>query len=103
PPPRVPVKFSPPAHTLQLLHRSPSGLSNGSSTLDTSPTDIARRRRPIPKSPHRCTPSEDNSGGRFERDFVEVNEVGRGEFGRVIKARWKHGGEDGEVFAIKKS
>jgi mitosis inhibitor protein kinase SWE1 len=40
--------------------------------------------------------------GRFERDFAEVDELGSGEFGRVIKAKWKRGGSE-EMFAIKKS
>lgn len=39
--------------------------------------------------------------GRFERDFVEIDEIGRGEFGRVMKARYKQGSQ--EVFAVKKS
>ncbi|CAL1707700.1 unnamed protein product [Somion occarium] len=39
--------------------------------------------------------------GRFERDFVEIDELGRGEFGRVMKARYKQGSQ--EVFAVKKS
>lgn len=38
--------------------------------------------------------------GRFERDFVEVDELGVGEFGRVIKAALRKGGD---VFAIKQS
>jgi len=40
--------------------------------------------------------------GRFDRDFVEVDEVGRGEFGQVIKVQCKSG-DDTEVYAIKKS
>jgi len=36
------------------------------------------------------------------RDFVEVDEVGSGEFGKVIKVRCK-GGREGEMFAVKKS
>jgi len=39
---------------------------------------------------------------RFEREFIELAEVGSGEFGKVIKARRKVG-NDSEVFAIKKS
>ncbi|KAI0790739.1 hypothetical protein C8Q75DRAFT_806130 [Abortiporus biennis] len=39
--------------------------------------------------------------GRFERDFVEIDELGRGEFGRVMRARYKQGSK--EVFAVKKS
>lgn len=39
--------------------------------------------------------------GRFERDFIEIDELGRGEFGRVMKARYKQGSK--EVFAVKKA
>jgi mitosis inhibitor protein kinase SWE1 len=38
--------------------------------------------------------------GRFEREFVEIDEVGSGEFGRVIKVRRKG---HAEIFAVKKS
>ena len=41
--------------------------------------------------------------GRLERDFVEVDEVGKGEFGKVSKVQRKRDGKDGEVFAVKKS
>ena len=39
--------------------------------------------------------------GRFELNFIEIDELGRGEFGRVMKARYKQGSK--EVFAVKKS
>lgn len=45
---------------------------------------------------------EHEQPGRFERDFVEVDEIGAGEFGRAMKVRYKHG-RGGAVFAIKKS
>ncbi|KAF9501834.1 hypothetical protein BDN71DRAFT_1438533 [Pleurotus eryngii] len=41
--------------------------------------------------------------GRYERDFMELDEVGSGEFGRVIKVRRKDGGQDGKRYAIKQS
>jgi len=44
----------------------------------------------------------DGKPGRFERDFVVDDEVGSGEFGKVIKVHYKNG-IDSEVFAIKKS
>ena len=40
--------------------------------------------------------------GRLERDFIEVDEIGFGEFGSAIKVRFKHA-LDGQVFAVKKS
>ena len=44
---------------------------------------------------------EDEQPGRFERDFDEIEEVGSGEFGKVIKVRSKTG--DDNLYAIKKS
>ena len=40
--------------------------------------------------------------GRFERDFVEIEEVGSGEFGKVIKVQ-RQGGDDAKLYAVKKS
>lgn len=39
---------------------------------------------------------------RFERDFVALDEIGHGEFGRVLKARLK-GDDQSQVFAVKQS
>lgn len=47
-------------------------------------------------------PRQESQPGRFERDFVQIDEVGSGEFGQVIKVRIK-GGDEHKVFAIKKS
>ncbi|TFY52403.1 hypothetical protein EVJ58_g10038 [Rhodofomes roseus] len=49
-----------------------------------------------------------SSRGRFDRDLIEVDEVGKGEFGRVMKVRYKDGafagrGKGGELYAVKKS
>lgn len=46
-------------------------------------------------------PSGEERPGRFERDFVEIDELGRGEFGRVMKARYKE--SMSVMFAVKKS
>jgi len=43
-----------------------------------------------------------SDAGRFEKEFVEVEQVGSGEFGRVMKVRAKHGRED-KVWAVKRS
>lgn len=40
--------------------------------------------------------------GKFKRDFDEVEEIGSGEFGKVMKVKSKNG-SDGEVSAIKRS
>ena len=46
--------------------------------------------------------TEDEQPGRFERDFTEIEEVGSGEFGKVIKVQSKS--EDSDIlYAIKKS
>lgn len=55
------------------------------------PGSAIRGRLPIPSS--------DEHPGRFEREFVEIDELGHGEFGRVIKARYK---DSNVVFAVKK-
>ncbi|KAG6836851.1 hypothetical protein H0H93_002292 [Arthromyces matolae] len=47
-------------------------------------------------------PDEARHASRFERDFIVDEEIGSGEFGKVIKVRSKSGG-DNEVYAVKKS
>jgi mitosis inhibitor protein kinase SWE1 len=47
-------------------------------------------------------PFAEEQPSRFEHDFVEVGEVGSGEFGKVIKVRLKDG-DDSEVYAVKQS
>jgi len=41
--------------------------------------------------------------GKFEREFVEIGEVGSGEFGKVMKVRRKGAGPEQEAWAVKKS
>ncbi|EJD02900.1 uncharacterized protein FOMMEDRAFT_20109 [Fomitiporia mediterranea MF3/22] len=41
--------------------------------------------------------------GRFEREFVEVDKIGSGEFGSAIKVRYKHDSQGDRVYAVKKS
>ncbi|KAH9855156.1 hypothetical protein C2E23DRAFT_814673 [Lenzites betulinus] len=48
-------------------------------------------------------PSEEERPGRFEREFVEIDEVGSGEFGRVLKVRYKDESHGDTVYAVKKS
>ncbi|KAI0371183.1 hypothetical protein BV20DRAFT_1051922 [Pilatotrama ljubarskyi] len=48
-------------------------------------------------------PSEEEKPGRFAREFVEIDEVGSGEFGRVLKVRYKDASRGSTVFAVKKS
>jgi mitosis inhibitor protein kinase SWE1 len=55
-----------------------------------------------PRTSFPCQFPEAPQPGRFERDFVQIDEVGSGEFGEVIKVQVK-GGNEHEIFAIKKS
>jgi hypothetical protein len=45
--------------------------------------------------------------GRFEREFVEIGELGSGEFGKAMKVRRQDGGSkpgtSGDITAVKKS
>lgn len=46
----------------------------------------------------------DSPIGRFERDFIEVDRIGSGEFGSVIKVRYKDARKNGDrVYALKRS
>ncbi|PFH50883.1 hypothetical protein AMATHDRAFT_60204 [Amanita thiersii Skay4041] len=87
--------------------RTSSGSSAGSITSLNSPT---KRARPITNT-KRLSPRSISSVrrivneeqiGHFERHFIEIDELGSGEFGKVIKVRRK-GSDDHEVYAIKKS
>ncbi|KXN85340.1 Mitosis inhibitor protein kinase wee1 [Leucoagaricus sp. SymC.cos] len=113
PKPRIPAMFSqaPQLSFKPTSARSASGSSN-SSTVTISPTD---RSRHLAISGSRCTVprarsatgrssefTAEEQSGRFGREFVELAEVGCGEFGKVIKVRRKTG-DDSEVCAIKKS
>ncbi|OSD04065.1 hypothetical protein PYCCODRAFT_1365090 [Trametes coccinea BRFM310] len=64
-------------------------------------------RQSHPQAPSRAgrlpAPSDEEKPGRFEREFVEIDEVGSGEFGRVLKVRYKDFSRGDTVFAIKKS
>nr|VWO98310.1 Map kinase [Ganoderma boninense] len=48
-------------------------------------------------------PTDEEAPGRFLRDFVEVDELGSGEFGRAMKVRYKDLTRGNDVFAVKKS
>jgi mitosis inhibitor protein kinase SWE1 len=116
-PSRLSTQFSPAKNTIKFMtQRSVSGSSSSSAAILNSPS--ARRQLPISgtvsaqqtqahKRPNispvqRLPEPERPQSGRFERDFVEDDEVGSGEFGKVMKVRYKSGRE-GEVFAVKKS
>ena len=86
------------------------------STLPTSETPMKRpafNRHNIYEHHHRPSPrpsfavlqrplTQHELPGRFEADFVTVDSIGTGEFGKALKVRYKRGDES-ELFAIKKS
>jgi mitosis inhibitor protein kinase SWE1 len=45
---------------------------------------------------------EEERPDKFERDFDEIEEIGSGEFGKVMKVKSKNG-SDGIVSAVKRS
>lgn len=102
--PRLPVQFPSTTNKLSPI-RSTSGSSNSSTATLNSPS-IPSSRRLLTGStlrPRRLSePFCEGQPGRFEQDFVVDDEVGSGEFGKVIKVHYKNG-DDHEVFAVKKS
>ena len=63
-------------------------------------------RPPIPRlsaSHSSLRASDDAQPGRFLREFVEVDELGSGEFGKAMKVRYKDANRGEAVFAVKKS
>ncbi|KAF9565559.1 hypothetical protein CPC08DRAFT_683679 [Agrocybe pediades] len=111
PKPRIPPHLSPSSEN-KGFPRSASGSSSGSFTALNSPTNgkkatttSAGAGRPSIATTRRLSEpvfsfSEEPQTGRFDREFEEIEEVGSGEFGRVIKVRSK---KDDAVYAIKKS
>lgn len=124
PPPRIPnlqLSASKPGR-LSSDQRSASSSSNSTIGSPTSPRFFKSGRRPPGPSPLKqrtciwyaqSVMSGDECPGKFERDFDVLDEdLGSGEFGRVLKVRRKAGdGEhlgirnvkDDDLYAIKKS
>ena len=48
-------------------------------------------------------PSDEERPGRFAQEFLEIDELGSGEFGRAMKVRYKDPARGDDVFAVKKS
>lgn len=110
--PRVPTHISPTATTqLHVSSEKPGSRSSSNSSEVTlnSPT-LIRRQVPgttsqrLPVSPlHQYTaPAGNEKLGRFEKEFVEIDQIGSGEFGKVLKVRSKNGPSEG-VSAVKRS
>lgn len=125
PPPRIPAQFSPLNKNLRIAsdQRSISSSSTSTSTVNspTSPrfyhptASVKRRNGPSPFKPRysNVTVSSDERPGKFEADFAVIDDdLGSGEFGRVLKVRRivaddeefiSMTSKDENVFAVKKS
>ncbi|KAG0701357.1 hypothetical protein DFH29DRAFT_927493 [Suillus ampliporus] len=107
----------PAARTLNVETTGSRSSSNSSAISLNSPT-IARHLPSKSSATHLHSPLGPRSrkmsnvehvrnvsdAGRFEKEFVEVEQVGSGEFGKVMKVRAKHGrGLEDTVWAVKRS
>ena len=111
--PRVPIQFSPSKNALKLSPMHSTGSLSNRGATNKSCSISSMGHLPISSIPRlqvqrqasstrRSSEPFTEQPSRFEHDFVEVGEVGSGEFGKVIKVRRKDG-DDSEVYAIKKS
>ncbi|KIJ67624.1 hypothetical protein HYDPIDRAFT_174044 [Hydnomerulius pinastri MD-312] len=112
-PPRAPMQISPTTTAnLQIPSEKPgSRSSSNSSVISLNSPTLARRQLPAstsrkpavsPLVQQHAEPAPSDKSGRFESDFVEIDQIGSGEFGRVLKVRAKNGRED-QVWAVKRS
>lgn len=110
--PRIPTHISPIANAqLQIPSEKPGSRSSSNSSVATlnSPT-LVRRQVPgpasqrLPVSPlhQHARPAVNDKLGRFDKEFVEIEQIGSGEFGKVLKVRSKNG-PSGPVWAVKRS
>lgn len=110
----VPDNWTIPPLSTATFRTSPTRSASNSSASSTSTVSPTKRSRPSYSSTKRPAPrasslarrvvttSGEEQPGRFERDFEEIDELGSGEFGKVIKVRSKSKGNH-ELYAIKKS
>ncbi|KAJ7680475.1 hypothetical protein DFH06DRAFT_1163176 [Mycena polygramma] len=101
---RLPLAYSPSNNALNLSPgRSASSSSSASAASAGSPTGA--RYLPMtaerPGVVRRLSDKSVERPGYFERAFEEVDELGSGEFGKVIKVRSRKG--DDAEYAVKKS
>ncbi|KAH7920791.1 hypothetical protein BV22DRAFT_1073421 [Leucogyrophana mollusca] len=109
-PARAPMQSSPGSKTLRIAgENAGSRSSSNSSVISLNSPTLARRELPgsashRPKVSPLVHPDSVRLGGpgRFEREFVEIDKIGSGEFGKVMKVRGKSGSED-KVWAVKRS
>ncbi|KAH0827406.1 hypothetical protein J3R83DRAFT_4062 [Lanmaoa asiatica] len=111
--PRVPTHISPTATTqLHIPSEKPGSRSSSNSSVTTlnSPT-LVRRQVPssvsqrLPVSPlhQHARPAANDKLGRFDKEFVEIDQIGSGEFGKVLKVRSKNGPPSNNLWAVKRS
>ncbi|KAG6812020.1 hypothetical protein H0H92_004682 [Tricholoma furcatifolium] len=105
--PRLSSQLSPSQRNAFNLRTASNSSSSSTATLNSPSLATSRRLQttnvPRPAATRRLSePFSDEQPGRFARDFVEEDEIGSGEFGKVIKVR-SNGGNGGEFYAVKKS
>ncbi|KAI6045987.1 hypothetical protein EDC04DRAFT_2888163 [Pisolithus marmoratus] len=97
--------------TLQGRHPVPSDKTESRSSSNNTSTSPTLSRCQAQSSVKRVVSPlvrtdgdyiETGKTGRFEWDFTELDEIGSGEFGKVMKVRAKNGPEN-QVWAVKKS
>ncbi|KAH7913486.1 hypothetical protein BJ138DRAFT_625398 [Hygrophoropsis aurantiaca] len=109
-PPRAPLQSSPGNKTLRLaVDNASSRSSSNSSVISLNSPTLTRRQLPgsatqIPHPSPLVPPNLErlHKPGRFEKEFVEIDQIGSGEFGKVMKVRAKNGAAE-KVWAVKRS
>ncbi|GBE81461.1 predicted protein [Sparassis crispa] len=97
---RLPIRDLSERHAAQLTpaRRPPTGLFAG--VMRAAPATV----KPVMRG-RSSFPSSEEHPGRFEREFEEIDELGSGQFGRVMRVCCKYADESkaSEIFAVKKS
>ena len=109
-PPRVSTHISPAAaNQLNITSEKPGSRSSSNSSVITlnSPTLVRRQVHGSTSHRHivpslRTVPAANDKLGRFDKEFVEIDQIGSGEFGKVLKVRSKSGPSN-SVSAVKRS
>ena len=111
--PRVPTQISATAiPQLPIPSEKPGSRSSSNSSVITlnSPTlarhqtsGLASQRLPISPLHQHARPAVNDKLGRFDKEFVEIDQIGSGEFGKVLKVRSKNGPSSDNLWAVKRS
>lgn len=110
--PRVPTHISATV-TTQFpipLDKPGSRSSSNSSVITLNSPTLARRqvpssalqRLPVSSLQH-SRPAANDRLGRFDKEFMEIDLIGSGEFGKVLKVRSKNGPASDNLWAVKRS